>query len=315
MSAMRLLADIGGTNARFARAIGNDIGERRTYAVGDYSDFASVLAAYLAETGGAEGLCAAAVAAAGPLRNDAVVLTNAPWTINGAETSRELGGVPVCLMNDLEAVALALPHLGAQDVCWLGKEGAVGGRERMLALNVGTGFGAASVMNVKGTWIALASEAGHMSLGARDALELQVLEDPRGRTRTVEEALSGEGLKRLYRASARRAGGATPAIETAADIFARAGDEPVAGAALRQFTVLLGRVAGDLVLAATAWGGVYLCGSVARAWMEVADIGLFRQDFEDREKMAAELAETPSALITRDEPALLGLALVPLDAD
>jgi glucokinase len=86
-----------------------------------------------------------------------------------------------------------------------------------------------------------------------------------------------------------------------------AASDPAAALTAQVFSQLLGRVGGDLVLATAAWDGAFLCGSVARAWLEVADITAFRAAFEDKGPMRARMARVPIFVINTPEPALLGL--------
>jgi glucokinase len=308
----RLLADIGGTNARFARCTASGkIIDHRHWLVSDHADFAAALDAYISGIGDADGICAAAIAAAGPLDHGAIQLTNAAWRIDETEVSARLRGAPTRLMNDLEAVAMALPHLKNDDLIWLSECRAVpAAQSRMIAINIGTGFGAASITSSKNTWITSPSEPGHMSLGAHNDSELGILRTLNGQPPAVEAVLSGPGVASLYATLADRRKPSDTSARTAADVFAVHGEDAIAQETLHYVTVFLGRLAGDLALANGAWGGVYLCGSVAIQWAKVADLCLFRQHFEDKGKMSGRMRETPAALITVDQPAFIGLAHV-----
>src|SRR5699024_8663048 len=116
----------------------------RTLSVADFSDIEAALAAYLAACPGAgREVASAAIAAAGPRDGDVIDLTNAPWRIAAGAISRALGGAPVRVMNDLEAVALGLPGLGPEDAEPIAGARRSGAALPMLAANIGTGFGAA----------------------------------------------------------------------------------------------------------------------------------------------------------------------------
>jgi glucokinase len=119
--------------------------------------------------------------------------------------------------------------------------------------------------------------------------------------RTVEDCLSGDGIGRLHAAH-----DTTGGERTADAVFASAASEPAAARTAQMVSRLLGRVTGDLVLATAAWDGAYLCGSVARAWLAVADVTAFRAAFEDK-GLRAHMARVPTYAITVPEPALLGL--------
>ena len=302
----RLVADAGGTNVRFAIADGSGglTGARR-YRVADFPTFGDALAAYRSDAGNVGTVSAAAIAAAGPVDDGRVKITNNPWSLDRNEIAALLGNVPVVLVNDLEAVAAALPHLPIADIPAFGAPPPVRPELRtMLALNVGTGLGAAAVTRRGARWWTCPSEAGHMTLGLDTADEIALLP----KDATIESVLSGDGLARLYAALA---GAPTSACNTAI-VLARAGDDPNAARAVGLFTDVLGRIAGDLVLATCAWGGVYLCGSVAVAWSAIADIARFRAQFTNKGPMHGRMLQVPAAVIRRENVALTGLAMMPL---
>jgi len=215
-----------------------------------------------------------------------------------------MGGVPVALVNDLEAVAAALPYLTSDDLTTLGAPAPVRPQERtMLAVNVGTGFGAASVIRRDGRWYTCPSEAGHMTLGPVEPVTALPADT------SVEDVLSGNGVARLYE---RLAGARSGRIQQASDVLAASGDDPIAARTVELFAAILGRVAGDIALATCAWGGVYLCGSVATAWAGTADIERFRAEFIRKGPMRARMLNVPTAVIRRHNAALYGLAMMPI---
>jgi glucokinase len=310
VSGWRLVGDVGGSNARFARASGNALSARRQYAVADYPSFYAALSRYLDEMGGPEGCNSAAIGVAGPVDNGHVKLTNAAWTIDAKDVAPLLGGVPTEIVNDLQAVALALPFLGEQDLLPLGNAVRTGVRRTMHALNVGTGFGATAVIPSRDGWVTCGSEPGHMTLGAIDADELGLIDE--GGHGSVEDLLSGRGVLTLYSRIASRRGAGQLAGLCGSEIFTRAHADPIAAETLRCFTRLLGRVAGDLVLASGAWGGVYLCGSVAQGWAAIADIDEFREHFERKSVMSERMRGVFSGVIKPDDTPLVGLTYVPM---
>ena len=306
MTAWRLVADVGGTNVRFARADARGtLDAVRTMPTSAAASFLEALHDYLRATGGNAHCASCAIGAAGPVDGDTVTLTNLDWTITRAGVSAALGGAPVTLVNDLEAVAAALPHLAADDLAPIGGP-AVAPPEDLrsrLAINVGTGFGAALALRRGARWWTLPSEAGHMRLDICSAVQRDAL----GPCRTVEDLLSGRGLAELYD---RLSGGGSPRRDPSA-VLAPSGEDRHARRAVEIVTDVLGRVTGDLTLATAAWGGVMLTGSVAEGWSKVADPARFRRAFEGEGPMRARLARTPTALIERPHVALLGLAMLP----
>lgn len=308
MTRRRLVADVGGTWSRFAVSDGpGAITDIRVYPTAAHPSFADTMAAFIDDiaAGPAEAWCRDVhVAAAGPVDSGVVHLTNAAWRISADETSRRFGGIPMRLVNDLEAVGLLLPHLTASDAHPIGSATGAGLVGNRIAINIGTGFGAATAVRAApGTggegWTVAAGEAGHMTLAATTPEEAAAF----AFARSVEDVLSGAGVIRLYESLA----GTSGSSRAGNAVFNDAGSDPIAGIAVKLLSRLLGRVAGDLVLATASWDGVYLCGSVALAWAEVGDIAAFRAEFENKGAMSSRMSRVPVRIITAPDPALLGL--------
>lgn len=272
MSAPRLLADIGGTHARFALAApGAPPGPATVLRVAEHPGPAGAIGAFLA----GRRVSGAAIAAAGPVEagpdgGARVRLTNAPWEIDTQALSAALGGAPVRLLNDVEAVALALAHLVPAEVETLLPGAPAPVPLPRLALNLGTGVGAAVAVPAGGGWTPLATEAGHMTLPAGEGAA------------SVEDLVSGPGLAHLRAALGEGARAA--------------------------YSAALGRVAGDLVLATGAWGGVFLCGGLAADWHRIVEAGAFRAAFTAKGPMTPRMAGVAVHRILHPAPALLGLA-------
>jgi glucokinase len=160
---------------------------------------------------------------------------------------------------------------------------------------VGTGFGAAAAVVSDDGVTVVSGEPGHM-----------VLTDPAYGVETVEEALSGAGVLRLYR----QRGGVQ--AQTSSAVLASATGDPIARVVADDLARLMGRVAGDLALALGAWGGVYFTGSVALALLDSADQRLVREAFAAKGAMRARMTAVPVHRLTVAEPALIGLSHVAL---
>lgn len=287
----RLIADIGGTNARFALAGPDGLRDVQILSVAAFPDFAPALAAYVDGRGAVD---SAAIAAAGPRDGNSVRLTNAPWLIEAGAASRALGGAPVRVLNDLEAVALGLPALAAGEAEPIAP-GSVQPGAPMLAANIGTGFGAAVAVPAGRGWIALGTEAGHMSLTPATPGEESLL---RG-LRSVEDAFSGPGYARVFGARVQEGG------ETVHPVGIEAGGED-----RRLYSRIFGRVVGDLVLATGSWGGVWLCGGVVTDFGRIFDVDEFLRAFRRKGKMSERMQRVPVSRITIDAPAFRSLATV-----
>lgn len=133
-----LLADIGGTNARFAILADGMVREIARMAVTDYRSFTAVLNAYLGKLPAAGSIRAAILAIPGPIQNGRCELTNNSWVVDAAELRAAYGFSTVRLLNDFEAVAWSLPHLSGDKLLQIGWQQAAGGAP-LVALGPGTG--------------------------------------------------------------------------------------------------------------------------------------------------------------------------------
>lgn len=308
-----LLADIGGTNVRFA-TLGGDgqIRAVESWLTALYPDFGSAVRAYAETTGLALPLRAAAICAAGPLVGQRIDLTNCPWTISRDGIAAATGAANVVLVNDFAAVAQALPVLGEGDLIQIG-----GGDPQpnapKAAIGPGTGLGIAStVPDGRGGWIALPAEGGHVDLAPTNEREIAVVYQlirEFGRV-SVERVLSGPGLETLYLALAALDGKPVKAKPIAHDIAkaAAAKSDALAVEAVSLFTGWLGSVAGNLALTMGATGGVYIAGGIIARWGDLFDAKFFRHRFEAKGRVQFYLAPIPCYIVTAKDLAFRGLA-------
>ncbi len=299
-----LLADIGGTNVRFALFDGARIGEVARLKVAEHATLAAAARAFL----GDRRIGAAALAAAGPVEGGRCHLTNHNWVVDGPELARELDFASAHVLNDFEAVAWSLPELTAGDRHPLGgKDGDAS--TPMVVLGPGTGLGVAALVPVEQGFKAVASEGGHATLAATDRREEQIIAHLRDRFGHVsaERVLCGAGLESLHAAIAAIDGAEVPPRD-AAEITAAVRTCPVAAAALSMFCGWLGAVAGDLALIFGARGGVFIAGGIAPRILAALERSTFRRRFEAKGRFRSYLAPIPAAVILNPDPALLGLA-------
>lgn len=310
MADLALVADIGGTHARFAvmRSCSDGPEKIRTLAIADYATIEAAVWDYLMETG-AGSIDAAAIAMAGPVYADGAQLTNGAWGFKTAELQRSLGLPALHLLNDFEALALSLPELQMSDLVQIGGDAPKPGAVRIV-LGPGTGFGGAALIDDTPPRV-LPGEPGHTSLPVRSSAEAAIAEklaDPDGHV-PVENAISGPGLIATYRAAAEADGARAPAATAAAIVAAaRDGRDTAAVQALDLFLTWLGRVAGNAAMQLRAEGGVYIGGGIAPKMLDLLQDGRFRQSFESMGRMAELIRPIPVYVITAEAPALLGCA-------
>ncbi|MGN6573363.1 MAG: glucokinase [Pseudolabrys sp.] len=299
-----LLADIGGTNARFAVLDGAELGPVAHIPAAEHALFAGALGAYLETAGGR--FDAAVLAVAGVVSGERCALTNNPWVVDAAELQAAFGFLHVRLINDFEAIAWSLPHFPAQELFRIGGGEPVADAPRAV-LGPGTGLGVAAYLPQGGV---LNSEGGHVTLAAASPREDAVIAHLRSRFGHVsaERALSGPGLENLYRAIAALDGVAVPARDAAAiSQAARRGECPVCRAALDMFCALLGDVAGNLALTFGARGGVYIAGGIVPRLNEELVRSAFRTRFEEKGRMRAYVEPIPVSVVMHKDPAFVGL--------
>ncbi len=308
-----LLADIGGTHARFS-TLGprRDPTEPLVLRTAGYADFAAALDDYRRQAGVSESFAKAAIGVAGPVIDGTARLTNCDWDLSSRAIGEAIGGGQTVLVNDFTAIALSLTALGRRDVRKLGSGDAVADAARAV-LGPGTGLGVSGLVpHGRGQFAAIAGEGGHVGLSAADAREMEVLARLRDRFEHVsaERVLSGPGLGNLYRALAELAGLRETEAPRPDEIsrLARTRESPVAMETVALFTRWLGAVAGDLALTLGARGGVYLAGGIVNRWGSDFDTAVFRQGFEAKGRFRDYMACIPTWVITAEHPAFKGLA-------
>ncbi len=305
-----LLGDIGATNARFSLLGSNgSMTAPKTCAVSDFASLGEAVEAYLAKEGGARpSLGALAVAA--PIVGDAVSMTNHPWSFSIAALGDRIGLERLFVLNDFNANALAVPHLEAADVAKIGA-GAPAAGAPIGVIGPGSGLGVSGLIRSDGRDVAIEGEGGHVTLAPANDRESAVLERLRARFGHVsaERALSGPGLVNLYTALCELSGEGETAL-TPQEITdpRRTAQDPRAREAVTMFCAMLGTVASNLALTLGARGGVYIAGGIAPKLGPAVVGPPFRERFEDKGRFRSYLASTPTYLILRPTPALLGLA-------
>lgn len=314
-AACRLLADIGGTRARFAwqAASGAPLSHVVKLTTADYPSLAEAATAYLRQGPGQPPLDAA-IAIANPVTGDAVQMTNHPWSFSVAGLRAQLGLRRLRVLNDFTALALALPGLPAQALRQVGGGLAVPGKA-MALIGAGTGLGVSGLVpDGRGGWVPIEGEGGHVTLPAQTPREQALLAALARRFGHVsaERVLSGPGLLASHTALCEVDGvPVDTTLHSAADLSARAlqGGDPRALEALTLFSGLLGSVAGNLALTVGALGGVYIGGGIVPGWGDWFARSPFRVRFEAKGRFAGYLSTIPVWVIHAGvSPALLGAA-------
>jgi glucokinase len=305
-----LLADIGGTNARFALTNGRTIGPIEHLHVADFPSANDAIAAVL-DRHAAEPPAAAVLGVAGPVENNRCHITNSGWLLDGAELTKRFGLASVHLLNDFEALGWSLPGLQPADLFRVGGQAPTPGAP-MLVLGPGTGFGTAGLFMQDNQPLVVVTEAGHATLSATSEREEKVIAQLRRQFGhvSIERVLSGSGLENLYHALALVDGVAAPQRDAAGITHAALdGSCAVSVAALDMFCGFLGGVAGNLALTFCARGGVYIAGGIVPRFADRLTQTGFRDQFEGKGRYDAYLGAIPTNIIVKPDASFIGLKL------
>ncbi len=321
-----LVADIGGTNARFGW-VGTRGPVQHVLALraADFAGPAAAARTYLHHVQQVLGAAyappqAAAFAVATAVDGDRVSFTNnRDWGFSRSAVTAQLGLRALLILNDFEALALSLPRLGPSQLRVWGANpastaaAAPPARLALAVIGPGTGLGVAGAIPTRHGWVAIPGEGGHASLSAADDFEAELLRCVRMQHAHVsaERLLSGIGLPVLHAGVAAVMGHRSPTLLTAEAVVEQglAGEDPVCARSLDAFCALLGSFAGNVALTMGARGGVFIGGGIVPRLGERFFTSLFRQRFESKGRFQPYLQGIPTALITDTLAALGGAAL------
>ena len=329
---MLLAADVGGTKTlvglfRQGRPqsghISSDRPESqvvREYATLDFDSLDEIVATFLDETN-TRRVDAVCIGVAGPVSGLMARLTNVPWLADASVVADRLHDCPVLLLNDLEAMAHAVPVLEPEELAVL-QEGVPVPSGNAALIAAGTGLGEALLHNVGGRFVPSASEGGHADFAARTPRELALVSELSrvyGRV-DVERVVSGPGLVNLFRfthaatdlnTACHTIGPDLDAVELPAAITSSAlgGHCEQCAEALDIFVEAYGSEAGNLALRSVATAGVYIGGGIAPKILPALESGAFMEAFRDKEPMVDMLRTLPVTVILNPAAGLLGAAV------
>lgn len=308
-----VVADIGGTNARFALTRGLnaqgtfDLEQQVTYATEDYATMQACLAAYIAQLKDAspKHVC---LAIAGPVMGDNISMTNLSWEWSTSAVKTELGLTRLAVINDFTAQACSLPLLRKDDLVEVKAGVEVAGSTKAV-LGPGTGLGAAGLLPVGDKWYPISGEGGHRNLAAESDEEYAIvkrLQTELGHV-SLETLLCGSGLLRLHEtlASVRGVDASCHSPSAITEAAAKGADK-LALDTVNMFCGMLGSASADLALTLGARGGLYLGGGILPRFGQMLHDSPFVARFKAKGIMSHFVAEIPVSLVTHPHPALLG---------
>lgn len=325
-----LAADVGGTKAMFAlgeAGSARNLLAQRVYACRDHAGLDSIISDFLQRpevVAHDARIAAACFSVAGPVANNATILTNLGWNVDATALARAFELPAVRLINDFAAAGQGVAQLTDAELETL-QAGQPVSRGTRLVIGAGTGLGVALLTWEAGGYATHPSEAGHADFAPVDELQDRLLEYLRrtfGRV-SYERVVSGPGLMRIFSflqdtgagVPSRQLLDASKTRQDAAELIAEFGAsrlDPLAARALDLFIAAYGAFAGNMTLATLARGGVYVSGGIAPKIAPKLKEGGFMRAFLHKERFSELLATIPVRVVMNPQVGLLG-ALVEAD--
>lgn len=315
-----VVADIGGTNARFGLATGEKdqnnrfiIEQQHVYPCAEFKNFELVFKEYLTLVGKQQYAC---IAIAAPIVGDKVEMTNLNWSFSVEELCQQNNMSKIHVINDFGALAYSTLYLQSDELKTIyagNKKSQTNQTQSRAIIGPGTGLGIACLLSTNSGWHPVCGEGGHVSFAALDTLQIQLRQALLSILKTqhlsIENLLSGPGLVNLYRAVC-KINNTKEKNYSPTDISARAKQKSDAncGAALKLFTQILGASAGDIALTYGAFGGVYLSGGILPKIINDMDTELLISNYLNKGVKQDLLKTIPIYLVSAPMPALTGAA-------
>ncbi len=273
---MILAADIGGTETVLALFDSTKGLERplheETFPSREYDSLEAIVSLFLQSVHAKP--TAASFGVAGSVVNRRSHIANLPWVIDADAICQTFDIPQVHLLNDLQAIAIAVPHLTADVLCTLN----VGQRDPTGTIGViapGTGLGEAFLVWTGHNYQICPTEGGHASFAPVTHEQLELLDylELRFGHVSFERVCSGSGIANLYDYLSQTDRYEEPdwlleALEQMSDPAlviinaALARKARICVATLDLFVRILGGVIGNIALQELITGGFYLGGSI-----------------------------------------------------
>jgi glucokinase len=300
---VQIVADIGGTNARFAYVTpdSDELLGIEVFPCAEFPFFVDAIRAYM-DRGHVDQVDKICLAVAGPVEADLIDLPNNHWSFSRMELQTSLG-VSVTIINDFSAQVLCIDALSESELRWIGSTRPEGGQVKAV-VGPGTGLGVSAMLPDGGI---LPSEGGHVAFAPLDDHEAALQKELRQRYDrvSVERVLSGMGLANLYWANCRLDGYERELSAPDVTAGAHAGDQ-YCQRAVADFCNILGSVAGDVALMMGAIDGVFLSGGILPRLLDILDEAAFRQRFDSKGRFSEICSKIPLAIVLAEQPGLQG---------
>jgi glucokinase len=305
----KLIADIGGTNVRFAQVSDTGISHIEKYLVADYPTIQDAIEQYFANNAEFT-FSAVCLAIAAPANEDFVDFSNNHWSFSRADLQTALGLTHLFVINDFTAVAHSLPVLSDEQIVQIGS-GSVNPKGNIAVFGPGTGLGVEHLTLTQQGWQTLDGEGGHVDFAPVDLTQMivwQYIYKKLGRV-TAEEVMSGRGIVNIYEALCAH-NNQDAQFDDAADITekALAGSCDICVETLHTFCNAMGTFAGNLAINLATTGGVFIGGGIAARFIDFLNASKFRARFEAKPPIPGYVKNIPTFIINEPDHGLIGAA-------
>jgi glucokinase len=327
---MLIAGDIGGTKTELA-IFSSEGGPHSPFAQvtvhsADYLSLQVIVKEFLAKVD--KPVDRACFAVPGPVIGGRVKATNLPWMIEDSSLAQELNLnlKSVHLINDLEAIARAVPILRPSDVNTINTGEAVP-RGAIAVIAPGTGLGESFLTWDGSRYLAHSSEGGHADFAPTNERQIHLLEYLLKKFDHVsfEHVCSGIGIPLIYE-YLRDVEQIVESPEVAT-LIASAGDpsfviinngidptnpSKLCAATIDMFVSILASEAGNLAVKVLGTGGVYVTGGVVVHTLAALQRPQFMKSFKRKGRFADLMARIPIHVVV-SHAALAGAAAYGLE--
>lgn len=306
-----LIADIGGTNARFAIAKAGTLTHTNpmTLAVKEHASLQQAIEFYRHSQHIQNMPKLACLAVACPTHEDKIKLTNSHWSFLKSELKQALGFEHLWVINDYTALAHSIVHLTPEQKHRIGCA-TPRANQTLAVIGPGTGLGMSGLIYHQNSWAVLVSEGGHIDFAPSNKLEMDILSyllKQHSRV-SVERLLSGMGIENIYQALGHITDQPSETLNATEIALLAQQNNPLATQTLDVFFGILASTAGNCALMLQAKGGVFITGGIVPKLLTSINAQSFRQRFENKGRFKDFMATIATEVVTDTQPGLLGAA-------
>lgn len=309
----RLIADIGGTNARFSIEVSPFKYEHTlVLACKNYVDLTDAIKSYLDTVGFTKNIRNAAIALPTPEVQDMYYMVNSPWApFSAAKAKEHLCLDNLLFLNDFHALALSIPFIDKNNLVRYGGLNEPDEKRPIAIIGPGTGLGMATLINhPEGGFYSIPAEGGRSSFAPvnEEEIELWKFAHKRFSHVSVERFVSGPGLQLIYEGLHTINKKIITRLPEPSEIveLGTTSKDWLCKQTVDIFCRMFGTIASNLAVMVNAFGGIYIGGGIIPKMIDYFLKSEFRSRFEDKGRYRPYLVNLPIFIIMQEFPAFLG---------